>query len=590
MTRYQLIAAASLLAASGAAAVPTCTHLGYGAVSSQKPNKLYLYFPPTTDATFPEFGADGAITSPAHKFDVAELTSYTGTSADLQGAITDVVTDDYCEFNVEVIATTTSPPATFAHRDVVAIGTDSFALGGGNLFGQAENVDTGDTTAFDHARVWGGTYQVTAGGAGGALNGANSTLDRWARSIGGTSAHEGGHNYGLSHTDGLVVHAGEDAQTRHVMAKGNHFTDEQRAGYRRHFSDTEYEILAANVGLSVQTMWNWDFVNPNAQTARTLRMTFLSTQTSLSIAGPYTGNLSPWSAPTVSASLGTQTFKGTSYHRYQVTWSTGQAWNGGTAGQVGGGGTFHVGTGFVGVDFNTPDPIIITQVDLIDASNAVLALHPRLVDFDSGTLDAADGTLGIDVINADAAPIQIDNVSVQLFARQLGIEALLAGAPPTDIFGLRLRPTGERRVELRQRVLKRGESTRLIVAKLSDKRQYVQIVDRATCADRADRTDGGRDTRGCRTGMTVSLFPATSVLVSATITDPAAKHWDKRRRAYVVGPLTTHVFMQIAGRHPDLDHNGVDDYIDIAMKKARDSNGDGVIDGVKGGYRAPGRR
>lgn len=582
MRNYRLLAAVSATVfATAASAVPTCTHLGYGSASTVKPNKLYVYFPPSNDATFPEFGVDGDITSPAHKFDVSELTSYTGNSADLQAAIIDVVTDDYCEFNVQVIPTTSAPPATFPHRNIVAVGTDAMVTATGHTWGQAENVDTGDATAFDHARVWAGTYQQFAGGAGGALTGAGSTLDRWARSIGGTTAHEGGHNYGLSHSDGLVVKPGEDALTRHIMASGSHYTDEQRAGYRRHFSDDEYSILAANVGLSVQTMWNWDFVNPNAQTARKIRLTFLSPQASLAVAGPYTGPLSPWSAPTVSASLGTQMFKGVSYHRFEVTWSTGQAWSGGTAGQVVGGGTFHVGTGFTGTDYNTPDPIIIIQVDLLDAGNAVLGLHPRLVDFDSGTLDAADGSFALNAINMDAAPIELSNVAVQLFTRQVSINAMVADAKrPTDIFGLPLRPTATRLVELRASVLKRGESVRVPVAKLSDKRQYVQIVDRAACG-KGDRSDDKRDTRGCRTGMTVTLFPATSLLLTATVTDPAAKHWDRRAKAYVTGPVITRIFYQIAGRHPDLDRNGIDDYIDIATKKAEDRNGDGVIDRVQ---------
>lgn len=584
----ELLATLSVAAfATAASAVPTCTHLGYGSASTVKPNKLYLYFPPSDDATFPEFGTDGDITSPAHRFDVSELTSYTGTAADLRDAVVDVVTDDYCEFDVQVIPTTSAPPSTFPHRNIVAIGTDVMITATGTTWGQAENVDTGDATAFDHARVWAGSYQSTAGGPGQALNGAGSTLERWARSIGGTVAHEGGHNYGISHTDGLVVRAGEDAQTRHIMARGAFFTAEQRAGFRRHFSDNEYSILAANVGLSVQTMWNWDFVNPNAQTARKLRLTFLSTQPSLAVAGPYTGPLSPWSAPSVSASLGMQTFKGISYHRYEVTWSTGQAWSGGVSGQVTGGNTFHVGTGFTGTDYNTPDPIIITQVDLLDASNAVLALHPRLVGFDAGTLDAADGTFGFDAINVGTAPITLSGISVALFTRQLSIDALLPNAKePTDIFGLPMRPFDQRRVETRTATLKRGESVRVPVAKLSDKRQYVQVVDKATCADKGDRNDAGRDTRGCRTGMTVSLFPATSLVLTATVTDPAAKHWDVRRKAYVVGPLSTKIFYQVAGRHPDLDRNGVDDYIDIATKKAEDRNGDGVIDKVqKGGKR-----
>ncbi len=585
--RHLLLVAAGVVAlgAGTAQAVPTCTHLGYGAAAGAKPNKLYLYFPTSNDSSWPEFGVGGLITSPAHRFDASELTSYTGTTAALRDAVFDVVTDDYCEFNVQVIATTTAPPTTFPRRNIIAIGSDP-TNDGSTTWGQAENVDTGDPTLIDHARVWGGTYQKSAGGAGGALNGANSTLERWARSIGGTTAHEAGHNYGISHTDGLVVGPGEDVLTHHVMAQGSNYSDEQRAGYRRHFSDHEYSLLASNVGLSVQTMWNWDFVNPNAQTARKLRITFLSNQPSLTVSAPYTGSLSPWGAPTVSAPLGTQTYKGTTYNRYQVTWSTGQAWSGGASGQVAGGVGFHVGTGFTGVNYNVPDPIIITQVDLLDAGNAVLALHPRLVGFDSGALDTADGTFALSAINLQAAVLQVSALRIQTFPRQISINAMLRNQRPTDVFGLPLRPLSDTRVPIREGVIKPRSDMPIALAKLSDRRQIVERVTERDCAGFADSLKGP-DTRGCRTGYNVSLFPATSLLVTAVVTDPQAKHWDPRKRAYVVGPVSSTMFYQIAGRHPDLNGNGIDDLIDIASGKSRDENKNGVVDEAERG-RKPG--
>ena len=145
--------------------------VSYGTQDAAKPNKLYLYFPAADDTTFPAYVANA---SPARTFDISSLTSYAGTAAALRDAVRDVVIDDYCEFNVQVLTTTTSPPTTFARRNTVAIGTDA----NGTTWGQAQAVDTGDATISDFARVWAGTYQSTAGGAGGALNGANSTLER----------------------------------------------------------------------------------------------------------------------------------------------------------------------------------------------------------------------------------------------------------------------------------------------------------------------------------------------------------------------------------------------------------------------------
>jgi hypothetical protein len=568
----------SVLSTSIAMATPKCVDLGYGALPGAKANKLYIYFPPADNATYPSFGTN---TSPAKAFNIANLTSYTGTEAALKSGIFDVVTDDYCEFNVEVISTTSVPSgASPTRRNVIAVGTDA----NGSTWGRAQNVDTGDATAIDYARVWAGTYQSTAGGAGGALNGANSTVERWAKSIGGTTAHEGGHNYGIAHSDGLVLAPGEDVLTHHLMAQGSNYSDEQRASYRRHFSNREYEILAANIGLSVQTMWNWDFVNPNAQTATKLRINFLSLQPSLSVNGPYLGDLSPWGTPVVSAALGTTTVNGVSYNRYTVTWSTPKSWSGGTSGQVAGGGGFHVGTGFSGVDYNLTNPIIITSVDLLDAANTVLDLHPRITGFDDGALDSADGTFALSAFNFNDAPLLISDLQVQFYPRLISIDSLLSKVEKvTDIFGKPMEPIRELQVDLSN--TKRVEvyakrPVKLPLTKLKKGPHFIQKVTEADCKS-DDRPDNLSDVQNCRPGMVATLFPSTSTYVTATLTDPNAKYWNPERKAYVVGPLSTKVFYQFVGRRTDLNRNRIDDFVEMASGRARDTNGDGVIDQVQ---------
>jgi hypothetical protein len=597
LQRLCLAASMIVLGVTMANATPKCVDLGYGAVPGAKANKLFLYFPPSDDTSYPDFHVDAhSATTPAHAFNVSELTSYTGTAKDLRNAIFDVVTDDYCEFNVEVLQTTSAPTGPAPRRNTVAIGTDSeiWTESDGSThwtWGLAQNVDTDDATAIDFARVWAGTYQGTAGEAGGALNGANSTLERWARSIGGTAAHEGGHNYGLSHADGLPVAAGEDALTRHIMASGSHYSDEQRAGYRRHFSNHEYEVLAANVGLSVQTMWNWDFVNPNAQMASALRINFLSTQPSLSVSGPYLGNRSPWNAPTVSGPSGTTTLNGTTYNKYAVTWSSGKAWDGGSPGQVPGSAEFHVGTGFSGVDYNTTNPIIITSVDLLDSSNATLALHPRLTGFDDGALDASDGIFALHAFNFGNSDLVLSNIQVMFLPKLLSINSMVPNAGRlTDIMGVPLAPWRNAKLRTEKTTVTR-KGLRLSIAKLAQGPHFLDVVDAADCKamQRGDRNDERPDTLGCKTGIVAALFPATTTFLSAVVTDPKAKHWDARRKAYVTGPVSTRIFYQIEGRHPDLNKNGVDDFVDIAWGRTKglnlDKNKDGVLDSVQRKYR-----
>ena len=109
-----------------------CSH---GATTSTTGNNLYLYFPTSSDATF-ESTISAITTSPLAPFDVADLDAGIGTTAQLRDRIFEIVTEDFCEFNVRVFQTTTSPSTTGITRwQIVGIGSDSKTLGTGNLFG-----------------------------------------------------------------------------------------------------------------------------------------------------------------------------------------------------------------------------------------------------------------------------------------------------------------------------------------------------------------------------------------------------------------------------------------------------------------------
>lgn len=527
----------------------------YGSYGGTKTNQIYLYFPTTADASYPEFSVPGTPpTSPAAAFDISLIPNYTGTTADLENAVTDVVTDDYCEFDVQVIATTTAPPTTFPNRNIVSIGTDDGTAYGG-LFGLAQNVDFGDQIKVDYAHEWAATYQGLFGGAGGALNGVNSTLEHWGNSIGGTASHEAGHNYGLSHSDGLVLKPGEDPLVHHLMAPGSNYSGFDRADYRRHFSDTEYSILAANIGLAVQTVWNWDFVNPNAQTASKLVMDILSTQNPLTVSSTYNGGESPWSSASASASLGTQVFNGVTYNHFQVTWSAAQAWDGhvtngpgpatGVPGQVAGGASFHVGTQFTGVNYSAPTPIIIINVSLLDAGNNVLNLHPRNLSFDSGTFDSFTQQYAVGVFNVAGAPLQINNVQVLQLPRLASIAAMIDdGKKLVDVRNVPFTAWNKPRTFKLNKTIEDGGSMTLPVAKRSDGHHVVGHIGKK--CDEADRLQGP-DAGTCYAGNTPDLFPATATYLIISQTDPAAHYWDYAKQKYVNKPLTTRAYMQAEG-------------------------------------------
>ena len=59
---------------------------------------------------------------------------------------------------------------------------------------------------------------------------------------------------------------------------------------------------------------------------------------------------------------------------------------------------------------------------------------------------------------------------------------------------------------------------------------------------------------------------------------PRVKHYVPKLRRYVVGDLAQTIYLQVGGRHPDLNRNRRDDAIDIAAGRSKDRNKDGVPD------------
>lgn len=559
--------ALALLSLAGGAQAATC--LAYN--PANKANKLYLLYP-NAPLTYPSFGfSAGSVTNPAAAFNAADLPSYTGTTTALRDAITHVVELDYCEFNVQVIPTATLPPATFPRRNTVAVTTKSDITDG--LFGLAQNVDTGDGTAVDYSYVWGKTYQDWTGGPGGALNGANSTLDRWANSIGGTAAHEAGHNYGLAHNTTLAP--GEDTYKHHVMPAGGSLNAEDRAGYRRHFSDGEFSTLAANVGLSLQTMWNWDMVNPNAAAAYSLDMTVLyPSATPPVLAWSFAGCSSPWINPTVIGPTGpAQTFQGGTYYPYTLRWNTPNPGSCvGTPGQAPGGVLFHIGATFTSVNFSlsTPNPIVIKDVILRDSGGTAMSLNPRLHAFDAGTLDTIGGNLNLGVFNLGEAPLQLANLQMRELPRVVALDQMVRDGRIADFTGMPFEPWPQTtRTLVDKASVDPGRGLSLPIARLDQKRHVYEVITPEDCLKAlGDRLGGGPDTTDCFPGTNIDLFPSTTMYFIGESVDPQATYWDPAQKRYVRGPLASRTYYQVTGRRLDTDRNGVDDYVDRQQGKA----------------------
>ena len=554
------------LATSTGWSAPTCP-LSAGSTDAAKGNKLFLYFPTASDSTFPAF-ASGV--SPADPFDVADLDPGIGSTAALRDRIHDVVVDDYCEFNVQVLQTTTNPSLLSpppARRVTMAVGSDTNAAWG------IAPVDIGDKFGVNVARTWAGTYVNCEGSTGsacsmtGALTGANSTLDHWAQAIGGTAAHEAGHTYGLLHTDdnppsgcedpGPAPLPGEDGFKRHLMPAGCNLDGQDRANYRRHFSDRTFGLLATNVGLSIQTMHNWDLVNPNSADAQSLTIEFLSALPAVTTDWTWKGPSSPWINPVVSGPLGNATWKGKPFKKYKITWSTpNPAW-GGAPGVLPGGAEFHIGATFTGVDFNQPDPIIIQDITLFDAGSIPLTLRPRLPMYDTGAVDAPDGAFSLQFFppGDGGAPLSLQEAVVYQLPRVASIESMIGDGRPMTFDNQPITPWSASRCETSPR----DNTVRCVLGHLSD-RPHVEVIKRIgergvyDCSNGIPRIDARGDSPTSPdndgpicAGSSRDPFPSTTVYVIATFVDPKAEHWDPKRREMVVGPVTSKVFYQFAG-------------------------------------------
>jgi hypothetical protein len=248
------------------------------------------------------------------------------------------------------------------------------------------------------------------------------------------------------------------------------------------------------------------------------------------------------------------------YHKYRITWSTpNPAWGGGPAGTVNGGGQFHIGATFTGVDFNLPDPIIIQNVTLFDAGSAALALHPRLPVYDAGSLDSADGAFALHFQPPAGSPLMLQQAVIYQLPRVASIDSLNGEQRPFTFDKLPIRPWSETKCApqaLRKEI-------RCVIAHIDD-RPHVLSVHKVGEPNVYDCSQGipwerfRKDSKGtpdvdgpiCASSVR-DPFPSTTVYVIATFVDPAVKHWDPTKKAYVTGPVTSKVYYQFSGvRNP----------------------------------------
>lgn len=542
--------------------------------NSNHRNTLYLYYPTVSDSGFPEYGSYGAVTSPLGPFDVADLDGSIGTTSQLRDRISEMVTIDYWEFDVDVISTTTAPSPTEDRWQIVGIGSDAETITGGyDVFGLAQAVDIGDNDAQDYARVWSGSFLSAYGGTGQALEGADSTLERWATAIAGTTTHEAAHNYGCAHGDAAPrTGSAEDPENNHILATGSTLTGEMRAGTDRHFSDTSYEILGHDIGLNVKTVYNWDFFNPNDEDAYGMIIKILSEASLLTVDWVFRGSLCPWDDPTITALGTTEVFQGDSYNVFELNFSTPKSWLGGSPGIVPPEAEFHSGAGF-----SEPDPIIVTETTLLDSAGDELPLSPRVCGFDTGEVDLNFGNFLLRLMNPLPRPLIIREFMWFFLPRLIDIETMMVDTTPLDLNGL---PISNITSQSLQKDIEIEEDFRISIANLTMDRSVDNFYDPAL--DRHDPIDTfdaeGEEIEYILNGTALSLFPSTYIYVTATVVDTNATWWDVGQQAFINGEREYEMFYQFAGFVPDFNENGVDDLLDIRHGTSKDNNQNGVPD------------
>ena len=371
------------------------------------------------------------------------------------------------------------------------------------------------------------------------------------------------------------------------------FTDlldgEDRAGTHRHFSDQSYALLAHNIGLNIMTVYNWDFTNPNAEDAHAIEIVLLTTSPTLTLSTWWNGSRSPWRDPTITSTcMNCRTFQGSTYNEFKLNFSVAKSWTNGPDGVVPGGEEFHIGAGF-----SESALAIVYDTKLKDSGGSDLTLHPRMAGFDHGVLDLASGDFEMNMFNTDAAAgdLIVRNMQIQFLPRLVDINSMVQGEPLRDVRGTPVKPQAicdPKRCKPRKDFdLKNSKG--FFLGKVSDDR-FVDIRHHDTdCepgvvysgASPGGDMEGGSMRYCLDKGYSLSMFPSTSVYVTATIVDPNARHFDKNSGTYVNGPLESKVFYQFVGMVPDLNKNGIDDLIDIREGTSRDDDGNGVVDEVE---------
>jgi hypothetical protein len=488
---------------------------------------------------FPEFGQGAtSTTNPLLPFNATGLNS-SFTAADtaaIRAGVTQLVAKAYGEFDVLVtdVQPTSGPYQTVGvdHRAATVVTSQ----GSGSLFGIADFIDP-YCNDVDYGRTFGGSFSPFS-----EFQGANSTVARWTKAIGYTTAHEAGHNAGLYHGDATPTAAElalGDNTNNHIMATGSTgLTMTQRAVNDRHFSGREYSLLAACYGLNTNTLFNWDFRNPNNTTANDFHIVFLSKHPSLTKTWEYLSPLNqpypfPFGGPGTVSLLGTATYQGQTYNKYEISWSGGPGAAPGTI--------FHTGVAF------QQSPDFIVQEAYLTDNGTRLPLAPRIIWYNANAIDV-DGNFTVELTNPTGETLRVRDLRFQLVSRMIDINSMTDDPPE----GLRS-PDGdpvavESEIDFGEVLLAPGETANFVLANLRDWRaaRLDRLGDDDGPGPAPDSSGPGEPEYG-GVDWFLDMFPSTYVYATGKVVQENATFWDPAQQMFVTGDLESGLYMQFSG-------------------------------------------
>ncbi len=501
-----------------------------------------LYLKYDADSNFPEFGDNGHKTSPLQTFDASQLDSSFGATEteQIKTKVLWIVQEDFREFDLEV---TTTQPSGSGYQ-TLGIDHKVSKTSSGWLLGKAKGIDN-EADDDDYARVFGGSF----GDWDSAWQGSNSTVDRWSRAIGETAAHEAGHNYGVRHPNSALNSAESsagDSRSNHILATYSAgLTAEERATINRHFSDTSYGILAANLGLNSRTLTNWAFRNPNDVKAHDFHINFLSQYSVLTVESELSRD--PFDSYVVNR-LGEQTIDNEKWYEYEVAWSGG---NGVEAGAL-----WYSGIklgGFIGLSPEleptqlppTAWPsgdFIITDTYLTDIDSNRLPLRPRTISYGGGDTDD-DGIYSTSVSNDSDELMIVRNLRYRLVPRMIDPETMVAESlnDPAAAGGVVVNVLMD--IEIPgETVLGPGQKASFVLGNLND------WLNARLDTGGGSADDGVPDDEAyIAPAIWRDMFPSTYIYGTATVVVPDQQVWDADSEQFIITDIKTEVFFQLGG-------------------------------------------